>query len=86
MYPSIWYTDPDTYYFKEVMYLKLYFLHILTSFPCQKVQQEPNSRRPLLNFPFHLSELIPVGSEAGKHIGTDPEKLYGSEIWICDNC
>ncbi len=83
-------SDPDPYFYKEVMYLKWYFSFILTWFSLSVGPQEPNQQAYAVKFSLaaNFVALIRVVSGSGNTSAKDPDpgKLYVSERIDLQHC
>ncbi len=76
--------DPDPYHFKEVMYLKPYFLYILTWFSLSVGPTGPNQKTYFVKFslPVNFVVLIRVaygsGSNNTRELIPDPDPQHAS--------
>jgi hypothetical protein len=74
--------DPDPYRFKEVMYLKQYFLYIFTWFSLSVGPTGPTQKEFFVKFffPDNFVVLIRLAYGSGsdtRETDPDPEKWYG---------
>ncbi len=58
-------TDPDPYRFKEVMYLKQYFLYISTSYPLSVGPTGPTQKVFLVQFSLPVNFVVIMGVAYG---------------------